>query len=86
MGIGVYSFKLVVVHQIDSAGVAVRKAENNAPVGAYCHRPEALHIALERVQVEARHTHVLDGPGLVKYLVAQIGSDAAGIILLKEPF
>ena len=46
MGIGVFSFKLVVVDQLDSVGVAIRKAENNPPVGSHRHRPEALHIEL----------------------------------------
>jgi hypothetical protein len=44
------------------------------------------------VQVETGHPHVLDGPGLVElaqdgaYLVHQVGSNSAGIALLKEPF
>jgi hypothetical protein len=37
MGIGVFSFKLVVVDQLDGVGVTIRKAENNSPVGSHRH-------------------------------------------------
>jgi hypothetical protein len=44
------------------------------------------------VQVKAGHAHVLDGLGFVKlgkdgtYLIAQVGSNPAGIVLFKERF
>src|ERR1700690_1850885 len=41
MGMGVFSFSLVVVDEIDSARVAILQAENNPPVRPHSNRPEA---------------------------------------------
>src|SRR5208283_1494750 len=41
---------LVVVDQFNVKGVSSFKTENNAPVGAYRHRPQPFQIAFERVK------------------------------------
>lgn len=82
---------LVVIKQIDSISVTIRKTEDNPLVGPHRHGPEVFHIALEWVQMKTCHAHVLDGLGFAElgkdrpYFVEQVGSNPSRIVLLKEP-
>jgi len=37
MGIGVFSFKLVVINQLYVGGITVREAEDDPPIGSHRH-------------------------------------------------
>ena len=47
---GMSFFPLVVIDKFNVKGVGSFKTEDNAPVGAYRHRPQPFQIAFERVK------------------------------------
>lgn len=50
----------MIIDEIDIEGVAVLEAEDQTPVAAHAHRPEATQLPCQRVQDEPRQVHVLD--------------------------
>jgi hypothetical protein len=56
----------VVIDVIDVEYVAVGKAKNYPPIGAYRDRPKALKIALRRMKPETRHIHIGERSGGVE--------------------
>lgn len=81
----------VVIDIINVLRIAV-KAEDHAPVGAYCNSPEAFQPTLKRMQPETGHIHVSNGSGGVKrrqnipQLANMIRVYAARVVLFKKPF
>ncbi len=49
----------MVIDEIDVTGISAFETKNQPPIPAYEHRPEALAIATQGVQPEARSIHVL---------------------------
>jgi hypothetical protein len=57
---------LVIIDQINIAGVAFIKAKNDAPICPDCNAPEVFEIALQAMQFEAGQVHVLGPPGSIQ--------------------
>jgi hypothetical protein len=49
----------MVIDEIDVTGISAFETKNHPPIPTYEHRPEALAIAPQRMQPEARSIHVL---------------------------
>ena len=56
----------MIIDQIDIRGVALLKAKNNPPVGAYCDAPIFGQIALQRMQVEAGYIELIRSRCLIE--------------------
>ena len=82
----------VIVDEFHIGRVAIGEAENNPPVGSNCYRPKAFPVALERMEIEAGHTHVLNGLRLVElsqdrtHLIEQVWTDPLGSFFSKSRF
>jgi hypothetical protein len=82
----------VVVEEIDVESVAVLEAENDSPVPADRHGPEAPQLAFEWVQAKTRNVEGLSRSGGVQRrentldLTAQRRVDPARIAIFVEPF
>jgi hypothetical protein len=91
-GHGVLLIQLVIVNQFNGVGISIGETENDTPVRPDGYRPKTLHIAFQRMEVKAAHTHIVDGCGFIELgkdsvdLIHEVGANAGCIILLKEPF
>ena len=82
----------MVINIIDVAGVAVLKAKNNAPVGAYRHGVGPKQFTLKRVQPVAREIRI--GDDFRRFKTCQNAAQflcvfrkyAAGIVIFIKPF
>ena len=81
----------MVVNQIDVAGLAGGKTENNSPVSRYAYRIDTPSVTTQFVQSEAGLSHMLDCPRGVQacqdatYLRELIGINAARIVSEVQP-
>jgi len=82
----------VIILQVKVSRVLANKAERDAPVSRYSHRPFSLPVEFQRVQVHAGNIQLLNRGCLfdqVKYPANArpvLGVDPTGVILLEEPF
>lgn len=80
----------MVVDQIDAGDVSIRDTEHNAPIGAHSYRPNALQIALKRVQAKARQVHVVRRFGAVQHeenilhFFDQVGTNAFAVTFREK--
>ncbi len=86
------TLSLVVVNQIDIAGIAGGKTENDSPVSRHAHCVNTPSVTAQFMQPEAGLSHVLDCPRSVKarqdatYLSEMAGIDTAGVVSEIQPF
>jgi len=89
---GMLFFPLVVIDQFNVKGVISFKTEDNAPVGAYRHRPQPFQIAFERVKAIPWNVESLWHGGGVENRkdpfdrIQQIRAYPAPVAALVEPF
>lgn len=82
---------LVVVDQFNIKGIVVFKAENDAPICPYRHRPQPLQITLKLVQTIAREIESLRRRGGIEkrkdsfHRFQQIGAYPASVVARIEP-
>ena len=82
----------MVIDIINVQRVAVRKAENHPPVGAYRDRPKTFQLALERMKLEARHIYIGESSGGVQayqnvtHLLQMFPTDPARVAVLVKAF
>jgi hypothetical protein len=82
----------MIIHQIDIMGVAVRKPEDHAPVGADRHGPKAGKVSLQGMKPEAGQIHVAHVTSFIEAgqnpldLVDLIGPEMPAFAFLIEPF
>jgi hypothetical protein len=91
MGTVFYSF-LVVVDQFNVKSVLPFKAENDAPIGPHCHRPQPLQVAFQRMQAIAREIQSLRRRGGIENRkdsfnrLQKVGAYPASVVAFIEAF
>ena len=80
----------MIIDQLDIEGVFACEAENNPPICPHGHRPEAVQVALQRVEAVPREIERLRRSGRIENRknsfdsVQQIGAYAASVATLVQ--
>ncbi len=83
---------LVVVDQFSVKRIGSLEAENDAPVGSYCHRPEPFQVPFKSVQPVTgkvkclRRVRLIEAGKNILNRVQQVGSYLAAVTTFVEPF